>query len=181
MRKCPIPDNEYEVFLSDTRISTLSCKLNLIFSFASLESTHTFPTPGPPSFLAICGRIYHSIRPGFSDNSAIRWMLYDGFDDSRVPHSDHARQLPQAWIHSFRDCLLRVNVFTSEIHSLHQLQLHNPGQYLSATLIIQDSGTPEIAAIMCYDNTTLSDVHPRTLSVSRVDGRHQNVSIISRM
>jgi hypothetical protein len=77
----PLPF-EFYIFLNDPLISHLSRKLNLLYSFASMESSHTFPSPTPPSFLAIAGRIYHRIRDNRLDNSAIRWILYDGFDDA---------------------------------------------------------------------------------------------------
>ncbi|KAJ7189685.1 hypothetical protein GGX14DRAFT_301345, partial [Mycena pura] len=56
----PLPA-EFDVFLRDPRISKLSRRLNLILSFASLESTHPFPqiNNGPPGFMAIGGRVYH--------------------------------------------------------------------------------------------------------------------------
>ncbi|KAJ7210365.1 hypothetical protein GGX14DRAFT_363561, partial [Mycena pura] len=56
----PLPA-EFNGFLHDPKISKLSRKLNLILSFASLESTHPFPqqTNGPPGFMAIGGRVYH--------------------------------------------------------------------------------------------------------------------------
>ncbi|EIW75625.1 hypothetical protein CONPUDRAFT_65500, partial [Coniophora puteana RWD-64-598 SS2] len=56
----PLPP-EYDVFINDPNISRNSRILNLIFSFAALESTHTFPHfgSGPPAFVAIQGRVYH--------------------------------------------------------------------------------------------------------------------------
>ncbi|KAJ6548622.1 hypothetical protein B0H19DRAFT_890286, partial [Mycena capillaripes] len=55
----PLPP-EYNTFLNDPRISHSSRILNLVLSFASLETTHPFPEiSGPPSFIAIQGRVYH--------------------------------------------------------------------------------------------------------------------------
>ncbi|EIW73896.1 hypothetical protein CONPUDRAFT_68186, partial [Coniophora puteana RWD-64-598 SS2] len=56
----PLPV-EYNDFMHDPGISQRSRVLNLIFSFAALESTHAFPTEstGPPGFMAIQGRLYH--------------------------------------------------------------------------------------------------------------------------
>ena len=51
----PFPD-QFETFLRSRDISKLSRKPNLIFSFASMESTHAFPTPGNPSFVAVADR-----------------------------------------------------------------------------------------------------------------------------
>ncbi|KAJ6518099.1 hypothetical protein C8R47DRAFT_960037, partial [Mycena vitilis] len=51
---------EFADFVNDPRISHLSRILNLVLSFASLETTHPFPEiSGPPSFVAIQGRVYH--------------------------------------------------------------------------------------------------------------------------
>ncbi|KAF9789511.1 hypothetical protein BJ322DRAFT_973041, partial [Thelephora terrestris] len=54
----PLPP-EYDILINDPNISRLSRRLNLIFSFAALESSHAFPTPGNPSFVAISRQIYH--------------------------------------------------------------------------------------------------------------------------
>ena len=49
----PLPA-QYNSFVSDHQISSLSCILNLIFSFASLETTLQFPQiNGPPGFLQL--------------------------------------------------------------------------------------------------------------------------------
>ena len=85
----PLPD-EFNIFLNSPDISRLSRKLNLIFSFAAMESTHAFPTPGNPSFVAVAGRVYHRVCPDPQSNTAIRWMLYDGFNDASIPHHTQA-------------------------------------------------------------------------------------------
>ncbi|KIJ16639.1 hypothetical protein PAXINDRAFT_10351 [Paxillus involutus ATCC 200175] len=55
----PLPP-QIEALTYHRDISSLSRVLNLVFSFASLETTHAFPqNNGPPGFLAIQGRIYH--------------------------------------------------------------------------------------------------------------------------
>ncbi|KAJ7154851.1 hypothetical protein C8R43DRAFT_833384, partial [Mycena crocata] len=55
----PLPP-EYNTFINDPRVSHSSRILNLVLSFASLETTHPFPElSGPPSFIAIQGRVYH--------------------------------------------------------------------------------------------------------------------------
>ncbi|KAJ7307871.1 hypothetical protein DFH08DRAFT_719879, partial [Mycena albidolilacea] len=55
----PLPP-EFETFINDHHISQSSRILKLVLSFASLETTHPFPEiPGPPSFIAIQGRVYH--------------------------------------------------------------------------------------------------------------------------
>ncbi|KAJ7785409.1 hypothetical protein B0H14DRAFT_2301466, partial [Mycena olivaceomarginata] len=55
----PLPP-EYTAFIDDPRISHLSRILNLMLSFASLETTQPCPQiDGPPGFMAIQGRVYH--------------------------------------------------------------------------------------------------------------------------
>ena len=36
-----------------------------------MESTHAFPTPGDPSFVAVAGRVYHRVRPDPRGDTAI--------------------------------------------------------------------------------------------------------------
>jgi hypothetical protein len=65
----PLPV-EYNVFIYDPQISSASCILNLVFSFASLESTHPFPKfDGPPGFLAIQGCIYYHVQPNHHNSA----------------------------------------------------------------------------------------------------------------
>ena len=57
----PLPP-QYNVFITHPQILSLSCILNLIFSFTSLETAHQFPEVArPPGFFAIQGRIYHCV------------------------------------------------------------------------------------------------------------------------
>ncbi|KDQ23456.1 hypothetical protein PLEOSDRAFT_1049241, partial [Pleurotus ostreatus PC15] len=113
----PLPI-DFAPFLNDPRISSQSRKLNLIFSFAALESTHPFPKNiGPQGFIAIKGKVYHRIRPNHQ-NSAIRWLLYDGFMPQDAPFPDIASSLPQSWLHIVRDTLMRVNPFATSLRSL---------------------------------------------------------------
>lgn len=174
----PLPP-EYDTIINDQNISRLSRRLNLIFSFAALESSHTFPTPGNPSFIAISGRIYHRLRSGADANSAVNWLLYDGFDPSVAPHNDAS--IPPHWITLLRECFLRVNPLTRSLSFLHDLQTNNPENFLNASVVIRDTGASEIAAIMCYDNTVLSDISPRCLVVSHQHGQDQYIPTISRL
>ncbi|KIJ33384.1 hypothetical protein M422DRAFT_96029, partial [Sphaerobolus stellatus SS14] len=55
----PLPA-EFEWLAAQPNISPLSQKLNLLFSFAALETTNAFPRlPGPLGFDAIQGQVYH--------------------------------------------------------------------------------------------------------------------------
>ena len=70
---------QYAAFINHPHISSMSCVLNLIFSFASMEMRHPFPiVPSPPGFLAIQCHIYHHVQPNHN-NSSIHWLLFDGF------------------------------------------------------------------------------------------------------
>ncbi|KIM50784.1 hypothetical protein SCLCIDRAFT_144684 [Scleroderma citrinum Foug A] len=92
----PLPA-QYQLFLDHRDISRYSHILNLIFSFAALETSHAFPNiDGPPGFLAIQGRVYHRVRLSHT-NSAVRWLLYDGFMQN-IPHPTWAALLPPLWI-----------------------------------------------------------------------------------
>jgi hypothetical protein len=105
----PLPV-EFNGFLEHPDISSLSRILNLCLSFASLETTHAFPSnSGPPGFFAVQGKVYHRIQPTHL-NSAVRWLLYDGFL-ANIPHGDLAATLPQEWIDNLRTALIRVNPF----------------------------------------------------------------------
>ena len=176
----PLPD-EFNVFLKSPNISKLSRKLNLIFSFTVMETTHAFPAPGNPSFVAVAGRVYHRIRSNPQDNTAIRWILYDGFDDASIPHHSHARDIPSSWIRAVRTSLSLYNPFATTVLSLHALQIQQPLQFSSASIIVQDTGCAEIAAVMCYENTLRSQISPRSLLISMTGGRAQSIPTVSRL
>jgi len=157
-------------------ISALSRLLNLIFSFASLETTHAFPqVAGPPGFMAIQGRVYHRIRPTHT-NSAIRWLLYDGFV-ANMPHANHASALPPTWIPAVRDALLSINPFVSALRHFSHL---NAFECPRAELILHDGGN-EIAAVISLNNTAHSEIRPRHLVITRVNGHTQRIPSISRL
>ena len=176
----PLPD-EFSNFLNSPDISRLSRKLNLIFSFAAMESTHAFPTLRDPSFVAIAGRIYHRVRPDPRGNTAIRWMLYDGFDNASIPHLMQARDIPSSWIRAVQTSLSRCNPFVSTVLSLRTLRVQQPLQFGSASIVVQDSGCAEIAAVMCYENTLRSQISPRSLLISTIDNRPQSIPTVSRL
>ncbi|KAJ7309279.1 hypothetical protein DFH08DRAFT_757373, partial [Mycena albidolilacea] len=65
----PLPP-EFDIFLTDPRISHLSRILNLTLSFSSLETTQPFPQiDGPPGFMAIQGCVYHRVRPSHQNSA----------------------------------------------------------------------------------------------------------------
>ena len=137
----PLP-YEFQRFIHDPRLSSLSRILCLIFSFASLECTAEFPSfTGPPGFFAIHGCIYHQVRPTHQ-NSAVRWLLYDGFLPKRAPYQNWASLLPAPWVQAVTHALFRVNPF---VRSLRQLSFAQPSAFPEANVIIEDQGTsPEV-------------------------------------
>ena len=179
----PLPSlpDEFNTFLNSPDISRLSRKLNLIFSFAAMESTHAFPAPGNPSFVAVTGRIYHCVRTCPQDDTAIQWMLYDGFKDSSIPHHTQARDVPSSWIQALRTSLTLHNPFVLTVISLRDLQLQQPLQFSTASIVVQDSGCAEIAAVMCYENTLRSQISPRSLLISTINNGAQSISTVSRL
>ena len=158
----PLPP-EYAPLLSDPRVSSLSRRLNVVFSFASLETTARFGDSDMPGFFAIGGRVYHRVRPTHKD-SAVHWLLYDGFERNKPPHERWANTLPSAWIDAMRAALQAHNPFVQHLRILSEL---DPTDCPEAELHILDSGASEIAAIMCYENTSQSQIKPRTIVISR--------------
>lgn len=176
----PLPP-EYNTFINDRNISASSRILNLVFSFASLESTHPFPgNDGPRGFIAIQGRIYHRVRPDHQ-NSAVRWLLYDGHmqNFSMAPHQEWAEEIPNSWKIAVRTALMRINPF---VHSLRMLGQLDPVACPNASLTLDESGSSaEIAAIMSYDNTIQTEVRSRRIVIAKVNGTNQKISTISRL
>ena len=171
----PLPA-QYQLFLDHHDISRHSRILNLIFSIATLETSHSFPNiDGPPGFLAIQGRVYHRVRPTHT-NSAVRWLLYDGFMQN-VPHPTWAALLPSPWIDAVRHALIAFNPFVAALQQYSFIS----SQYPNAELVLQDSGAAEIAAIMSYNNTTQSQIKARRLIISRQNGHSQAIPTISRL
>ena len=174
----PLPD-EYDTFLNDPRLSGSSRPLNLLFSFASMETSEPFPQAvGHHAFVSIQGRVYHRVRPSHN-NTAIRWILYDGFLAHLAPHRNWANVLPETWIDAVRSALIRVNPFVVALRHMAEIPRE---QCPMANVVIRDPGnSPEIAAIMNYHNTTVSQVDARKIVVIRHDGLNQTISATSRL
>ena len=172
----PLP-TEFNSLITHPDISHSSRILNLIFSFAALETTHPFPSlPGSRSFFAIQGKIYHRIRPTHP-NSCIRWLLYDGFMAKNCPFHEWASSLPPSWIRSIKKALKRHNPFVRQIQFLSSRIPRCP----SATLFLYDSGAAEVAALINDNNTTATRVHMRSLRISTTDNNVQYISVTSRL
>lgn len=139
-----------------------------------METSHAFPNiDGLPGFLAIQGRVYHHVRPTHT-NSAVRWLLYDGFMQN-IPHPTWAALLPPPWIDAVRHALIAFNPFVTALQQYSFILL----QYPNVELVLQDLGTAEIAAIMSYDNTTQSQIKARHLIISHKSGHSQAIPTVS--
>ena len=173
----PLP-LEFNVFLKDRHISALSRILNLIFSFAALETTDAFPNiPGGPSFLAIQGKIYHRIRPSHT-SSAVRWFLHDGDLHDSAPDHRLSTQIPEQWKTALSSALLRINPFVRALKNLNSI----PQSITNVRLLLHDNATTsEIAAVISFGNTTVSQVKPRQMIIEKKNGSNQSISITSRM
>ena len=143
----PLP-HEFEVFINDPQISPSSHILNIVFMFVCTECTAEFPSfRGPPGFFAVHGRLYHQVQPTHC-NSAVRWLLYDGFLPDRAPHQCWKDILPPQWIDAFSAALLQLNPL---IQSLHQLSFLGPASYPHACLILQERvSTLEVWLSLCF-------------------------------
>ena len=62
---------------------------------------------------------------------------------------------------------------------MHTLQTEH--RYPTASLILQDSGCHEIAAVMRYENTIQSEISPRSLIISRKTESRQRIPTVSRL
>ena len=181
VQRLPQLPPEFDVFLRSPDISKLSRKLNLIFSFALMESSHAFPAPRNPSSVAVAGRVFHRIRSGSTDNSAVRWMLYNGFEDSSIPSPTHARKVPKSWVRAVRRFLSEHNPFASKVLSLRNLQVQQPHEFGSTSIVVKDSGCAGIAAVMCLGITVRSEVTSRTLCISTTDNQEQSIPTVSKL
>jgi hypothetical protein len=106
-------------------------------------------------------------------------MIYDRFNNNHIPHANLVQSIPMDWIDSLRTSLLHINPLTQCLMSLHNLRQNFP--HSEASLIIEDSGCQEIAAIMYYDNTTQHDVRPRSLTITSTLGSSQWIPTVSRL
>lgn len=165
----------YAAFINHPDISCQSRRLNLIFSFASLETTANFSVVRH-GFFAIQGKIYHCIRPTHK-NSVVWWLLYDGFDLASVPHQGEAAHLLQAWLRALQVALVGCNPFVLSLRVLGQL---SPQLCPNAHIILEDTGTsPEIAALMSYENTMQAEVTARRLIIQRTDDQKRTIPTVS--
>lgn len=128
----------------------------------------------------MAGRLYHRIRPDHQ-NSAVRWLLYDGFANDSIPHadSDWASKIPLSWIEAVQKALSEKNPFARALLFLAGV---DPVTCPTAHIRLDPVGSGnEIAAIMNFNNTTLSDLNARQSIVVRHNGAHHSISTISRL
>ena len=160
-------------------ISEHSRKLNVLFSFAAMETTGTFPRPpGPDGFLAIQGRVYHRLRPDVNGTS-LRWILYDGYDSRSTPHEGY--NLPREWIDMIKRALIRENPFAREFLMLRNDYLTNTDCPNHVIRLSGIGAIGEVAAILRYDSTAIDSVDPRNLVVGLGRNMKVRVPTISRL
>lgn len=126
---------QYAMFINDPTVSRRSRTLNLLFSFAAMETTATFPDIlYYQDLMAIEGRVYHRIRATHR-NSAVRWLLHDGFNPAAVPHPHLAADIPPTWIAALSQSLLLNNSFARCPNTLNIMSLDN---LTHAHIVLQD-------------------------------------------
>ena len=128
----------------------------------------------------MAGWLYHRIRADHQD-SAIRWLLYDGFSNDNIPYAntEWAKKLPSLWVKAVQDALLDVNPFARALLYLAGI---DPFTCPTAHIRLDPQGSGnEIVAIMNYDNTSLGSVNTRQSIVVWYDGNYQSITAISHL
>ena len=115
-----------------------------------METTSNFPSlSGAPGFFAIQGRVYHRVWP-MHQNSAVRWLLYDGFLRDTTLHVNWISSLPDVWIEAVKWALLRANPF---VQSLTQLAQTSGTWYPEAHIMLRDNqSTSEVRGVLLLSN-----------------------------
>jgi hypothetical protein len=175
-RLLPALPPQIDAIAGEHAISGQSRSLNLIFSFASLETTANFPVV-PGGFIAIQGKVYHRIRPHHA-SSAVRWILYDGFENASAPHTAIFASLPPHWIDAVRDALTHSNPF---VQRLQALSLYVPTQQTNLRIELLEDTQPELVALLRFDSTSRSGITPRRLTVRLNDNTIEHVPSTSRL
>lgn len=96
------------------------------------------------------------------------------------PFQTLANALPDSWKLAVQNALTSVNPLVSSIQNLASL---DPEHCPDARLILRDSGTSEIAAIMSFDNTIQSQIKSRTLVIQQnnVAAKPWQIPTVSRL
>lgn len=176
--RLPPQSEELRWLSSQPGISGLSRRLNLLFSFAAMETTGSMNRlRGPDGFVAIEGKVYHRLRPEVQ-GTGLRWVLYDGYDRDATPRG--GRNVPTEWIEILKQALTRDNPFARQFLTLRTdvLPDNTPNH------VIHLKGTNsvgEIAAITRYDSTAIDSVDPRNLVVCVGHDAKVQIPTISRL
>jgi len=176
----PLP-NKFNTFLDSPDIFEIISKVESDF-FVCRDGIYTRVSNSRKSQLCRCRWTSVPPRPSattrqYSDPvDALRW-------DSRThlflilhkPEISHYRgfTLFRCHYHSTTPSHRRL--------SLRTLRLQQPAQFGSASIIVQDSGCAEIAAVMCYENTLRSQISPRSLLISTNNNGAQSIQTVSRL
>jgi len=173
----PFPP-EFDWLVKQNNISTFSRKLNILFSFASMETERLFPQlSGGNSFVSIQGRVYHRLRPDHP-KSGLRWLLYDGWDAEEIPNRLWLPHIPRTWVTATTNALLRENPFAKQLLFVFTLPQED---FPDAHIILEDRGTAEIAAILHYDTSVANNYSPRSMVIARHSGDKVQIATTSRL
>jgi hypothetical protein len=175
----PLPPS-FETFINDPQISAMSRQLNSTFSFASMETTASFPH-ADGGMLAIQGRVYHRVRPAHG-SSPVRWMLIDGMHPNDVPNPDRADSLPAEWLDAVVLALRTFNPIARAFLSMHMASDAGIPNPVTLHVVMGDSSAaPEVAALISISNTSVSELCLRSAMAIEHNGTPQKVPIISRL
>ncbi|CAG8641606.1 26675_t:CDS:2 [Racocetra persica] len=155
---------------NNTNISTLSRKLNSLFTFTAIGVQGQFVHLSPPSSVCITGRTYHRILPANMPNHSIHWYLYDEQERYLAAQS---REIPDTWVSIIQSMLTCINPY---VHSLQMLRDNSSSTALLE--LCENTSTGEVAAIIHANNTT--SLSPRSIIIWRhTDTAPKFVNILS--
>lgn len=148
----PLPPRLQQLILDGVhrnKLSTLSRKLNSLFSFSAIGVTDEWAhfQTGPAS-VAITGRVYHRIFDAAQPNHSIHWYLYDELE--REQKGTAVLKLPLPWIRSLKADLDDVNPYVHRLRQFQSVPQHEP----VALELTDVSMNGDFAAIMHAANST---------------------------
>jgi hypothetical protein len=94
-------------------------------------------------------------------------------------HATHSNRLPHEWITCFHHALMHVNPLVLKLQFMHSMYANSNSE--TASVVVQDSGCREIAAIMCYDNTSMTELSVQSLIVHLHGEQQQQIPTTSRL
>ncbi|CAG8496235.1 7053_t:CDS:2 [Cetraspora pellucida] len=148
---------EINDIINNCNVSTLSRKLNMLFSFTAIGVQGQFLNLPAPSSVCITGRTYHRILPGNAPNHSINWYLYDEQERYVAAHN---YKVPSEWVSIVQQILIKVNPYTCSLRTLRD------NSSATASLELRENtSNGEVAAIIHADN--IINVQPRSILIWR--------------